>query len=233
MRFKHIKFLIFCCFLVLNIQLYSLAADYGQFDEFPLKVKEYINTHIANKDKFKFYYVMKWHGYKIYSIRRITYGIAWGGSEYYILYDGKNVRMPKPEERKQLRLDVRTKYNKSIEKTNRLLTRKLSRNAKKIMKIEDNTPPPQIPPALKIYSDKYMIKGDDVEFLYIMDWKGQHVYKTHWLRYGAVFNPLTVILYDGHTIRRPSKEEFSILYSPMCRAYEKYLIELGRSHNKD
>ena len=86
--------------------------------------------------------------------------------------------------------------------------------------------------ALYKYANKYMIKGKDVEFLYITDWNGQHVYRTYWHRYGFIFNPLTVILYDGHTIKRPSKGEFMILLDPMQHAYEKYLIELEHLHNK-
>ena len=230
-NFSYWLIVVIIFFIFSQISVIAQINNYNKI--FPSKVNEYIDTHIQNKEKYKFLYVMRWHKYKVYAIRRITYGIVWGDIEYYILYDGKQVRLPRPEERQQLRHDVRVYYNKSIGKTNRLITRKLSRNANKIMVIDDNTPPPQIPPALKQYTNKYMIKGDDVEFLYIMDWNGQHVYRTYWLRYGSIFNPLTVILYDGHIIRRPSEEEFKLMYTPMCQAYEKYLIELGRLHSKD
>ena len=101
------------------------------------------------------------------------------------------------------------------------------------MEIEDCTEPPNIPPALYEYANKYMIKGDDVHFLYLMDWENQHVYRAYWSRYGFILNPLTVILYDGHKIRRPSAEEFKIMLNPMRHAYEQYLNEQAHLHSKD
>ena len=173
---------------------------------------------------------MKWHKYRVYRIKKKTYGIVFI-SPHYILFDGKKIIKPTIDEYKKLEWDVRIHTNSKLRKNNKMLTKKLSRNAEKIMEIEDNTKPPEIPQALYKYANKYMIKGNDIEFLYLMDWNGYHVYRTYWKRYGFIFNPLTVILYDGHTIRRPSSEEFDIIKPLLQHAYENYLNEQARLHS--
>lgn len=211
----------------------QITVEAKHSDKLPETVKEYIASRYNNSDKYTAYYVMKWQGCNVYEIiNKEQKGIYWG-SPTYILYDSKRVIFPTLDERHDLNFDAQVWSNFEHKKKTEKLKKKLLPNANKVMIMDDGTLPPQIPPILKQYANKYMIKGDDVEFLYIMDWEGQHVYRTYWHRYGAIFNPLTVILYDGHTIRRPSKEEFDVMYTPMCHAYEKYLIELGRLHSKD
>lgn len=230
-KFFLISFIITITIIFSNIRIY--ATNNSTEENMP---KAIINYAEGRKDCFgndyNIYYIMKWHKYKVYRIKKKTYGIVYI-SPFYILFDGKNITVPTIEEYKQLNWDVRIHTNKVLIKNNKILTKKLSRNAQKIMKTEDNTEPPNIPPVLYKYANKYMIKGDDIEFLYLMEWEGQHVYRTYWKRYGFIFNPLTVILYDGHTIRRPSQQEFDVMLSPMQHAYEKYLNEQARLHSKD
>ena len=225
------------CVLLFIIIFYSCTYGFA-YDEF--SNKKIPNTIIEfaeqRKDYFgndySIYYIMKWHKYEVYRIKKKTYGIVYT-SLRYILFDGKKIIKPTIDEYKKLEWDVRLYTNKVLRKNNKILTKKLSHNAKKIMEIEDNTEPPEIPQALYKYANKYMIKGDDVGFLYLMDWEGQHVYRTYWKRYGFIFNPLTVILYDGRTIRRPSRQEFDIIKPLLQHAYENYLNEQARLHSKD
>ena len=224
-------------FVLLFIVIFY-SCTYGfAYDEFGNKKIPNTIIEFAEQRKdyfgndYSIYYIMKWHKYEVYRIKKKTYGIVYT-SPRYILFDGKKIIKPTIDEYKKLEWDVRLYTNKILSKNNKILTKKLSHNAKKIMEIEDNTEPPEVPQALYKYANKYMIKGDDVGFLYLMDWEGQHVYRTYWKRYGFIFNPLTVILYDGRTIRRPSQLEFDIIKPLLQHAYENYLNEQARLHSK-
>ena len=187
--------------------------------QIPKIVSQYVEAKYQNPD-YKAFYIMKWNNCDVYRIINSSEkGIVFT-SPIYILYNGKKVYRPTIEEMSILRYDARIWQNYKYKK-----------DLKKLI-IDDNTEPPNIPPALYTYANKYMRVNKNVKFLYIMDWKDQHVYRTYWSGYSSILNELTIILYDGHTIRRPNKEEFKAMLNPMSRAYENYLRELTRSHNK-
>ena len=198
----------------------------------PKIVSQYVETKYKHPN-YNAFYIMKWNNCEVYRIINSSEkGIVFT-SPIYILYNGKKVFRPTIEEMSILKEYVRVWYNHKHKRDLNILTRKLSPNSNKKMVIDDNTEPPNIPPALYTYANKYMRVNKNAKFLYIMDWKDQHVYRTYWSGYSSILNELTVILYDGHTIRRPNKEEFKAMLNPMSRAYVNYLIELTRSHNKD
>lgn len=201
-------------------------------NQIPDAVIQYANSYHKNSEEYDIYYIMKWHKYDVFEIRKKEYGIVFR-TPRYILFDGKFVLIPSIETHKTISWDVRIHTNKVLKKRNKILIKKLSRNAKKIMQIEDNTKPPEIPPTLYKYANKYMIKDENANFIYLMDWNGQHVYRAYWKKHGRAFHPYTIVLYDGHKIRRPSNDEFDEMLSPMQHAYEQYLNEQARLHNKD
>ena len=230
---KNIIQLLFFSFIIIYSCSFVYAQDITINTNIPKAVMEFAEQRKdCYGNNYSINYIMKWHGYKVYSIRKKTYGIVYN-SPLYIIYDGKKIVKPRIEEYNQLIWDVQIYTNNEFNKNNKILTKKLLRNAEKVMDIENSTKPPEIPPALYKYANKYMMRGYNVEFLYIMDWNGYHVYRTYWKRYGFIFNPLTVILYDGHTIRRPTNEEFDIIKDPIRHAYEQYLNEQARLYNKD
>ncbi len=227
----------FCFFISVISVFFIFTNDSYANNKNDNKIPKAVIEHAEKNKKYfgKEYsisYIMKWQKGKVYRIKKKTYGIVYS-SPCYIVFKGGKILKLTIDERKRLDWDINTHTNQVLNKNNKILTKKLSRNAKKIMEIEDNTPPPEIPNALYKYTNKYMIKGNDVGFLYLMEWNGMHVYRSYWKRYGFIFNPLTVILYDGHLIRRPSQEEFDIMLPLMQDAYEKYLNEQARLHSKD
>ena len=223
------KFLI-VMLLVFGVLINSNSAVATE-KKIPKVVTQYVETKYQNPN-YKAFYIMQWNNCDVYRIIDSSKkGIVFT-SPIYILYNGKKVFRPTIEEISILRYDARIWQNYKYKKDLKKLTKKLSPNFDKKMIIDDNTKPPNIPPALYTYANKYMRVNKNVKFLYIMDWKDQHVYRTYWSGYSSILNELTIILYDGHTIRRPNKEEFKAMLNPMSRAYENYLRELTRSHNK-
>lgn len=217
--------------LIIGILINSNSAIATE-KKIPKTILQYVKTKYQNPN-YNAFYVMKWNNCDVYRIVDSSErGIVFT-SPIYILYNGKKVFRPSAEEMSILKEDVRVWYNHKYKIDLNKLTKKLSPNSNKKMVIDDNTEPPNIPPALYTYANKYMRVNKNVKFLYIMDWKDQHVYRTYWSGYSSILNELTVILYDGHTISRPNKEEFYAIRNPMKKAYEDYLNELTHSHNKD
>ena len=156
-----------------------------------------------------------------------------GGLPSYILFNGKDVRKPREEESQQLQFDALKYCNQKRYLTYLKLENKLKKNANKVIKTFDNTPPPEVPPAIIEYADKYMLKRKDRRIFYLMDWNGQHVYRTYWLKYGLLPVPSSIILYDEQTIRRPNQEEFKNMRIPMSNAMLKHAMEQAHQDNKD
>ena len=216
--------------LVFGILMNSNAAVATE-KNIPKVVTEYIESKYKNNN-YKAFYVMKWNSCKVYQIVDDSKkGIVYG-SPIYVLFNGKKVFHPSIEEMSILRYDVRVWYNYKYKKDLNKLTKKLSANFDKKMIIDDNTEPPNVPPALYKYANKYMKLNNNIKIYYVMDWKDQHVYRTYWSGYCSIFNEFTVILYDGHIIRRPNNEEFKAMLNPMRQAYKDYLNELTHSRNK-
>ena len=230
---KNIFLIYFIVITVLNLP-YCFANIVYKPKNTPKIIKYYVETHIKKHDKnYKVVYIMNWKGSKVYRIISTEKGVIMGGAPTYFLLDGNNVRIPTKEEDRELQLDVLKYCNNKRHLTYLKLEKILQKNAHKRMEIADNTPPPEIPPVIITYADKYMLKGKDRKIFYLMDWNSQHVYRTYWLRYGLLPVPASIILYDGYTIRRPTQEEFKQMRLPMDKALLKRAMELRHQDNKD
>ena len=232
----------YICKMFIKLSLFILIVTISPFTanayclknekQIPNAIIQYANSYHKNSEDYDIYYIMKWHKYDVFEVRKREYGIVFR-TPRYVLFDGKFVLIPSIETHKTISWDVRIHTNKVLKKRNKMLIKKLSHNAEKIIETDEKTKPPNIPNALYKYAKKYMIKNEEPEFIYLMDWHGFYVYRTYWKSFGFPFHRLTTILYDGHTIRRPTTKEFELLEAPMRNAYENYLNEQARLHSKD
>ncbi len=225
---KSIIFYIFALYCF--VQQTSLAIEH----RLPVKVQQYGENYSQTvKKKIKIYYVMRWHDFKVYRISTVEKGVIYGGTPRYILYNKKEIRRPTKEENVILQQEAIQHNNIVVSKKYEQLTHRLAGNLNKTMNIIDETLPPDIPPVIIKYADKYMIKGNDRNIMYLMDWNDQHVYRTCWSRYPSQLHPYAIILYDGNTIRRPSKEEYDNMHSALQDALFNRLNALRLEDNKD
>ena len=223
------KIIIFISFCFLGTTSVG-AAVVNNPEKLPKSVIEYVEQHISDsKYPYNVYYVMKWNGHKVYTIITTRKGIHTTGLPYYILYNGKITRRPTQEENHMLQADARDYSIFKAKKIYKKLDKQLYFGSNKILNINDtDISSKEVPTSVIRYADKYMMRGTDREIFYLMDWNGYHIYRVYWKRYGLKPHRLTIILYDGKTIRRPTEEEFKELKSPMSNAYFEYLLELGR-----
>ncbi len=227
----YISFL-FLLFLFISSFGVSFGANSVHGKNLPKYVINRAEQRFNGSDKIKIVFIMNWHGYKVFQVIKKEKGIVFDNPRYWLFKNGKFYKY-NIKEYNQLCLDVRLHQNKEIIKNNKELTKKLLPNEYKIMEIDENMQSVDIQVTLREYAKKYMIKNQEANFLYLLEWNGQHVYRAYWPKYGFLLNRLAVILYDGHIIRRPTKEEFDELLPKMRKAYEEYLNELTHLHNKD
>ena len=227
------KFLLLFFLLIFVCNSSSYAEVIYKPKYMPRKVKKLINPQTAKNEIINVIYIMKWHKYKVYRIYTAKKGLYTGGAPQYVLFDGKIVRHPTTEEDKILQLDATRFCHKKRYKDYLELSKKLQKKANKTMTLVDKTEPPEVPLAINTYADKYMMKGKGRKIFYLMDWEGQHVYRTYWPHYGLLPVPKSVILYDGNIIRHPTKEEFEKMRIPMEKAYFKRLSRIPYDSTPD
>lgn len=206
--------------IIFLIGLNADAKDYSQMQTLPKALDKYIATQYIDEDFVHVEYIMRWKGYKVYRVKKLFYNECFTTPDY-LLYKNNSVIKAPYESYQELDYKSIISSNRRKPICSGILLDKLEKNSNKIMQIQDNTQPPNIPSDFYKYAYT-LIKEKDVRFIYIMDWGNEHIYWVYWPKYCLV-SPKTIILYDGRTVRLPNKEEYEQIKEPLEKEFKNII----------
>ena len=213
--------------IILLICLSADAKDYTNLETFPNALDKYITDEYKDKDFVHVEYIMRWKGYKVYRVKKFFYNLTFTLPDY-LLYKNNSVIKAPYDFFQELTYESIIRSNKKKPVCSGILLDRFEKYSNQIIQISDNTQPPNIPSVLYKYAYS-LVKEKDVRFTYIMDWDNKHIYWAYWPKYCLV-NPRTIILYDGHTVRMPNKEQYKQMKEPLEKEFKNIIQQKAKSN---